>query len=153
MNVVTAFKVGCACFSLLLVGGEMPAKAKEKTKSRVLVRDGSNSPNDLEGAVWQYKVLTGKKEELKSGSFRIDGAAIYPASTRLVKIKSSTRVGDVVKDKKSQEVQLRFTDFEDLKGGRAVISYNKEIEGGVWIGYFLDAEKKRYRFELRKAED
>jgi len=70
-----------------------------------------------------------------------------------VQIKSSTRIGDVVKDTKSREVQLRFTDLEGLKGGRAVVSYDKEIEGGVWVGYFLDAEKKRYRFELRKAED
>lgn len=114
------------------------APAYAQPKSLKLERGAH--PNQIEGALWQYKLTRekGGKMEKKDGAFRIDNKAIF------VKRK---RVGDVVTEK--DETTLIFTDHDELKG-RAFIKRERDT---FWKGYYLDEHRERWKIELRRGED
>lgn len=122
---------------LLLTTPTAPAQPKV-IKEKL---DKLGSANQIEGAIWQYKLSREKGGEVqkKDGFFRIDGKAIF---------QKKKRVGDVLSEK--DETQLVFTDFEELKGGRAFIKRDRDM---IWKGYYLDEKRERWKFELRKGED
>jgi hypothetical protein len=108
--------------------------------------------NEIEGAVWQFtatRKVKNKEEEL-TGKFRVDGKAMYSAPMKRLGAEREKRIGDIITEK--DESQLVFNDF-DLLDGRAHVKKEKEQKNDLWIGYFVDKDKNRWKFELRKIDD
>lgn len=110
--------------------------------------------NEIEGAIWEFTATrkVKDKEEKITGKFRIDNGkkGLFDAHPKRVKAEREKRIGDIVRDK--DEIQLVFNDF-DLLDGRAHIKKEDEQKNDLWVGYFLDKNKDRWRFEIRKIDD
>lgn len=112
--------------------------------------------NEIEGAIWEFTATrkVKDKEEKITGKFRIDNGrkGLFDAHPKRVKAERENRIGDIIKDKDKDEIQLVFSDF-DLLDGRAHIKKEDEQKNDLWVGYFLDKDKDRWRFEIRKIDD
>lgn len=109
---------------------------------------------EIEGAVYQYtatRQAQGKTEKLE-GKIRLDGKGIFELGMKRVAPEREKRVGDILTEK--EETQLVFNNWDRLSG-RAHIKKDKDKtqRNDLWVGYFDDSDKKRWKFELRKIED
>jgi hypothetical protein len=150
-----------------------PRKRAGAGKVRVIEKNDAGR-NDVEGAIWQFTATqnNGKDKQI-NGEFRIKGRAIYaPAedfydgnskatkkSTKRVTEepppKGEKRVGDVIVNERSGggEMQLVFTHYKKLTG-RAVVKRQANSRSTANLaGYLQGKDGKRWKFELRRAED
>jgi len=149
---------------------------------KVKVENADAGRNDLEGVIWEYKVLDAKtKKTQRSGTFRIKGTAVFaileasengdgkdqPVRAALadrIRAKNSgdvgdERIGDVVYDKSDRsnnpiEITIRFDEDDKHElSGIAVVKRDTKNKGGVWLGRYDDEEDHRWRFEMRSIEE
>ena len=142
-----------------------PTNAQAQRRPRRVqlnISDSDNTRNDVEGAVWEFKVMDSKSKEVKlSGNLRMDQSAVFALieseqgpRRRRGNAQKQERVGDIIKSKgppNNRELTIRFDDDDEHPlSGTAVI---KTDTAGVFVGRYTDDDNKRWRFELRKVED
>lgn len=132
---------------LMVAWGPLPCSA-QVLKNRQ--RPGLG--NEIEGAVYQYKATrrSSDGEQKLEGKIRISENAIFEIPMRRLAPGREKRVGDIISSR--DEVQLVFNDFDQLEG-RAHLKKDKDQKKGLFAGYFVDQNKARWKFELRKTED
>lgn len=183
--------IAIACLVLVVTGQTVEAqklkdRLKQRPNARVKVDNSDDKRNDLEGTIWEYKVIDARtKKTMSTGKVRIKKTAIFAVATKKktdgkadtevddkpiknaiakrIAAKSDEdaggeRIGDIVTNSKKKrnpnEYTFRFDkDDEHELSGIAVIKRDTKNKGGVWLGYYNDAKKKRWRFEMRKIED
>lgn len=132
---------------LYVIGGVHAAQpASKKTRPGL--------GKEIEGAIYQYTATRqsqGKTEKLE-GKIRIDGKGIFELPLKRLAPEREKRVGDILTEK--EETQLVFNNWDQLSG-RAHVKKDKDKtqRNDLWVGYFDDAGKKRWKFELRKIDD
>ena len=108
--------------------------------------------NEIEGAVWEFTATrkVKDKEERLQGRVRVDAKALFDVPMRRLAPGKEKRVGDIITEK--EETQLVFN-AHDLLDGRAHVKKDKEQKNDLWTGYYVDQDKNRWKFELRKIDD
>lgn len=156
-------------------------KRAQRAPARVRVDDAEHRRNDLEGSLWEFKVIDAKsKKNEMDGHLRLKGAAVFavvekdtPESKSERSLKAALagraggttkpdskeeRIGDIIVSKKKtknpREYKFRFDKDDDHElSGYALVKRDTKNKGGVWLGHYTDAEKRRRRFEMRMIED
>ena len=139
-----------------------------------VIEKGESGRNDVEGAMWQYTATQNNaKEKPLTGEFRIKGRAIYAPAEDFADGSADTdkksakrtddasapkgekRVGDVIVNERSGsgEMQLVFTHYKKLEGRAVVKRQSNSRSTANLLGYLQAKDGKRWRFELRRAED
>ena len=140
-------------------------RPRRRPRVDINVDQSRNSRHDVEGTIWEYKVIDSKSKDTEdTGQIRVKGTAVFAVSSgndkplrNAARQKQATtdtdRIGDLDYDKQ-KEMKISFDKDDDhALSGTAVVKYDLDADNGTWVGYYSDENKKRWRFELRRVED
>ncbi len=108
----------------------------------------------VEGTIWIYKATIDAKNKSLTGKIRFEEGAIYEVNDKRSPARRETekekRIGDLLTKPGDKKTQLVFHASDILKG-RAIVEYNYNLHR--YSGSFTDADKLRWKFDLRRSED
>lgn len=109
--------------------------------------------NEGEGTVWIYKATIDAKNKSLTGKVRLDEGVIYEVNDKRPLprrgAEKEKRIGDVLTKQGDKNTQLVFNASDILKG-RAIVEYDDKLQ--FYSGNFTDADKQRWKFELRRED-